>query len=321
MIRLGIVGCAEIAFRRFMPAVQNVEGIQAVAVAEEYDPSKLQMFKDTYGLETEMKFADLIERDDIDALYIPQPPALHYKWAKYALEHGKHVLVEKPSTLSLADTEDLVNTAKAKGLALHENYMFRYHAQIREIQSIIASGKLGEVRLIRASFGFPLRAQNDFRYNKALGGGALLDAGGYTAKLASVFLGDTVKVDAARLYSLPGYEVDMMGSASLSDENGLTCQVGFGMDCHYQCMLEVWGSKAKLSTNRIFTAPPGFEPVAVIESASGKEEVRLSADSHFEHSIERFVSAVNDETVREENYGEMVLQASLIEQIRQKNNS
>ncbi len=321
MIRLGIVGCAEIAFRRFMPAVQNVDGIRAVAVAEEYDPSKLQMFKDTYGLETETKFSDLIEREDIDALYIPQPPALHFKWAQYALEHGKHVLVEKPSTLSLADTETLVKTAAEKNLALHENYMFRYHAQIREIQSIIASGRLGEVRLIRASFGFPLRAQNDFRYNKALGGGALLDAGGYTVKLASVLLGDTVKVDAARLYSLPGYEVDMMGSASLSDENGLTCQVGFGMDCHYQCMLEVWGSKAKLSTNRIFTAPPGFEPVAVIEDASGRDEVHLSADSHFEHSIERFVSAVSDQAVREENYREMVLQASLIEQIRQKNNS
>ncbi|MBQ4375055.1 MAG: Gfo/Idh/MocA family oxidoreductase [Erysipelotrichales bacterium] len=319
MLRLGIIGCSEIAYRRFMPAVQNVDGIRVIAVAEEYAPAKLASFCADYHLEAETDFKHLIEREDIDALYIPQPPALHYKWAKYALEHGKHVLVEKPSTMCFADTKDLVDTAKKGGLALHENYMFQYHSQIRDIRNLIAEGKIGEVRLYRASFGFPMRAQNDFRYKKNLGGGALLDAGGYTVKLATKFLGETVRVDAARLYSLPGFEVDMMGSASLSNEDGVAFQVGFGMDCHYQCLLEVWGSKGKLTANRIFTAPPALEPVITIETAEGKEEIKLSADSHFEHSIERFAEACGDTKTREQNYREILLQASLIDQIRAKN--
>ncbi|HAW15559.1 MAG TPA: oxidoreductase, partial [Clostridiales bacterium] len=126
MIRLGIIGCAEIAFRRFMPAALAVEGLKVVAVAEEYAPAKLESFKNEYGLETMTSFQELIDREDIDALYIPQPPALHFKWAKAALEAGKHVLVEKPSTTSLEDSKALVDLAASKGLALHENYMFIY---------------------------------------------------------------------------------------------------------------------------------------------------------------------------------------------------
>ena len=316
MINLGILGCSEIAFRRFMPAVKNVEGIVVKAVAEEYDPNKLKTFSETYGLETADSFGELIDREDIDAVYVPQPPALHFKWAKYALEKGKHVLIEKPSTMEYKTSEELVKLAESKCLALHENYMFQYHSQIKDIQDLIESGRIGEVRLIRADFGFPMRMQNDFRYNATLGGGALLDAGGYTTKLATLLLGNSIKVDAASVNMMDGFEVDMYGSASFSNDEGTVCQIGFGMDCAYRCSLEVWGSKAKLFTNRIFTAPPEFEPVVQLESNAGTEEIKLSVDGHFEHSIEMFVKAVSDNSLRERLYGEILLQSKLIDEIR-----
>ena len=243
MHKLGILGCSEIAFNRFMPAAAKVEGLRAVCVAEEYDASKLKPFCERFDLEAECSFESILAREDIDCVYIPQPPALHYKWAMKALECGKHVLVEKPSTTSMADTKALLETATAKGLALHENYMFQYHAQIGAIRSLIESGEIGEVRMYRLSFGFPKRKDKDFRYNRALGGGALLDAGGYTLRLAAILLGDSVHVDTACLCSLEGYEVDMFGGAMLSNDDGLIAQIGFGMDCAYQCRLEVWGSR------------------------------------------------------------------------------
>ena len=126
-LRLGIIGCADIARRRFMPAVLGTKGIQAVAVAEEYDQRKLALFSEEYDLETVSGYEELINRQDIDAVYVPQPPAMHYQWAKLALQAGKHVLVEKPATVSAAQSEDLISIAAEKGLALHENYMFRYH--------------------------------------------------------------------------------------------------------------------------------------------------------------------------------------------------
>ena len=316
MIRIGILGCSEIAYRRFMPALQEVSDIQAVAVAEEYAPAKLDDFCKTYSIEGTNSFDQLLERDGIDAIYVPQPPALHFKWAMKALEAGKHVLVEKPSTPCFADSEKMVKTAQAKGLALHENYMFKYHSQIEEIKKLIASGELGELRLIRANFGFPMRAQNDFRYNKALGGGALLDAGGYTVKLATELLGPSIKVDSAQLNGKAGYEVDMYGSASLSNDDGMICQVGYGMDCQYMCSLEVWGSTGRLFTNRIFTAPVGYKPTVIIEKGTEKKELVLAEDSSFAHSIEAFKEEITNTEKRQAMYDEILLQAKLIDTIR-----
>ncbi len=316
MYNLGILGCSEIAYRRFMPAVSQVENIKVKAIAEEYDKSKLEPFCNEYGLECEANFESLINRKDIDAVYIPQPPALHYKWAKYALECKKHVLIEKPSTTKYNLTKELVNLAKNNNLALHENYMFQYHSQIDKIQSMIADGILGEVRLYKAAFGFPLRHKNDFRYSKALGGGALLDAGGYTIKLASILLGGTVKVDSSHLMNLDGYEVDMYGSATLSNDNGMVCQVGFGMDCHYQCNLEVWGSKGYLYANRIFTSPPDYKPSIEIWNTEGIQNFKLEPDSHFKKSIETFLAEISDINKREKMYKEILLQAELVESIR-----
>ena len=316
MIRLGITGCAEIAFRRFLPAASQVDGLEVVAVAEEYSPDKLQLFEKEFGLEGLKSFDELISRSDIDALYIPQPPALHYKWAKKALESGKHVLIEKPSTTSYSDSLDLVKTAESNGLALHENYMFTYHSQIGAIKKMLDDKVIGDIRQISAQFGFPMRAQNDFRYNKNLGGGALLDAGGYTLKLATLLLGNTIKVDSAHLNNLDGFEVDMYGNVTVSNDEGTVCFLGFGMDCGYRCSLEVWGSKGRLYTNRIFTAPDTVEPVVYIETADGTTEKKLEKDSHFKHSIEEFLSEISDPEKRSKMYEQILIQSKLVEDVR-----
>lgn len=315
-MRLGIIGCSEIAFRRFMPAVENIKDIKVVAVAEEYDSSKLEPFCQTYNIEGLNSFESLIRREDIDALYVPQPPALHYKWAKKALLEGKHVLLEKPSTTQYSDSEELVKIASEKGLALHENYMFQYHSQIQQIKDMVAGGIVGDVRNIRCDFGFPMREGNDFRYNKALGGGALLDAGGYTAKLATVLLGKTIQIDAATLNTLTGFEVDMYGSVQFSNDEGIVCQSSFGMDNGYRCGLEIWGSRGRVYTNRIFTAPEKFNPVICIETANGNEEITLDADMHFKKSIEEFIAETENSQKRKSMYDEILLQAKLINEIQ-----
>lgn len=318
MINLGIIGCAEIAFRRFIPASLQVSELKAVAVAEEYAPGKLEQFEETYGIEGYNSFDKILGDPSIDAVYIPQPPALHYKWAKKALEEGKHVLVEKPSTTSYEDTADLVKTAREKGLALHENYMFAYHLQIEQIKKMLDDKVIGDVRQISAQFGFPMREKNDFRYVKDLGGGALLDAGGYTLKLATILLGDSIKVDSAHLNYMDGFEVDMYGNVAVSNDEGTVCFLGFGMDCGYRCSLEVWGSKGRLYTNRIFTAPETLEPVVFIETAEGTSEKTLDKDMHFKHSIEKFVSEISSSEEREKMYDAMLLQAKLVDEVRAK---
>lgn len=340
-MRIGVICPSEIAIRRFMPALNKIPDLQYVGVGinsieERYgkniptqnvveqmllsERKKAEEFVDNYGGKIFDSYEDMVSSNEIEAVYIPLPPALHYKWAKKALKNGKHVLVEKPATIKDEDTIELIELAKKRKLAFHENYMFSFHNQLDAIDHIVASGEIGDVRLYRISFGFPKRANNDFRYNKALGGGALIDAGGYTIKYATRLLGDTAKICCANMNNIDGYEVDMYGSATMINANGVTAQLAFGMDNNYKCDLEIWGSKGCLTTHRVLTAPVDFIPKAIIRKGNEDTIINLPSDDSFGKSIEKFISCVKDEQVRNQNYAEIIMQAKLVEQFRNISN-
>ena len=252
-MKIGIMGASEIAFRRFLPALNKCSHVTYAGVASR-TPEKGIPFQESYGGCVYENYDALLADESVDAVYVPLPPALHYKWGKKVLEAGKHLLMEKPFTTNSHDTEQLLELAQKKGLIVHENFMFLYHSQLARIKEMICSGTLGDIRLYRMSFGFPMRGQGDFRYNRELGGGALLDCGCYTVRLALELLGDTTKVVHSKLIQPDGFEVDVYGNAVLENDTGEVAQVAFGMDNAYQCQLEVWGSKATLIAARVFTA-------------------------------------------------------------------
>ncbi|MBR0343406.1 MAG: Gfo/Idh/MocA family oxidoreductase [Oscillospiraceae bacterium] len=340
-IRIGITCPSEIANRRFLPAVTGMEDIEYVGVGvntaeERYGddlPSeetvkamlergmqKAESMKSSFGGRIFPSYESIVTSPEIDAIYIPLPPALHYRWAKMALEHGKHVLVEKPATISLEDTDDLIKTAEKKGLALHENYMFIYHKQLEAINDLVRSGEIGDVRLYRISFGFPMRAANDFRYSRAMGGGALLDAGGYTIRYASHLLGETAEVRCAVLNGIDTFEVDMYGSGALINSDGACAQIAFGMDNEYKCELEIWGSKGTFVTGRVLTAPAGFTPTGKLIKGGKETTVTLPEDDAFRNSIGRFCECITSDDKRRENYRTIEHQAELVRSFMQMAN-
>ena len=339
MIRIGIICPPEIAYRRFLPALQKAGNnfkFSAIAIAtplewfgdlnkvspedieeqQAHEQAKAQAFIDKYGGQVIIGYANLVTSDVIDAVYIPLPPALHYMWAKKALEAGKHVFVEKPSTINLTDTDELIQIANDKSLVLHENYMFIFHNQLNDLNDVIKSGEIGDIRLHRISFGFPLRQLNDFRYNKKLGGGALLDAGGYCIKYARYLLGDTAKVAFAQTNGIEGFEVDMYGSATIINEKGDVAQIAFGMDNDYRCDIEIWGSKGTITSNRILTAPVGFTPFYTIKKNQHMEIRKLSEDDAFLKSIKQFQVCLSSEKMRKENYRLLHEQEVLLKQFK-----
>lgn len=336
-MKIGVICPSEIAFRRFMPALKEIDalefvGIGVCSVDERFgdnmpdkatikeildcEREKAQSFIDNYGGKIFSSYENIVTSNEIDALYIPLPPALHYKWAKAALSNNKHVLVEKPATISLKDTEDLTKTADSNTLALHENYMFVFHEQLNALDNIISSGEIGDIRLYRISFGFPMRANNDFRYNKLLGGGALIDAGGYTLKYAERLLGNTARIKYAQLNGIDGFDVDIYGSAALVNDDGVTAQISFGMDNNYKCELEAWGSKGCLYTSRVLTAPVGFIPQVTIRKGNVDKNYDLPSDDAFKKSIEHFLGCISNEKIRKKSYSLICRQAKLVEEFR-----
>lgn len=336
-MKIAVLCPSEIALRRFMPALQQCgcfefAGIGMASPEEWFGPSlvkaspediavqqrkereKADVFVSQFGARRFDSYKTLLSNPQVDAVYIPLPPGLHFRWAEMALQAGKHVLVEKPATTSLADTRQLIALARDKQLALHENYMFVFHNQLDEIEKIIASGEIGSIRLIRISFGFPLRAANDFRYDKTLGGGALLDCGGYTIRYATRLLGKSARLVTAHSNGIDGFSVDMYGSATMINDAGVTAQLAFGMDNNYKCELEIWGSSGTLFTGRVLTAPAGFVPEVEIRRGNECETRRLPADDAFGKSLRHFKNCIEHAEVRFVQYGLIEKQADLIEQ-------
>lgn len=311
MIRIGILGAADIAKRRFLPALKDNKEYEFAGVAS--SSKDVSDIISDFGGRAYNSYDELLNDDSIDAVYIPLPPSFHFKWGKKALEANKHVYMEKPFTISYEDTRELVNLAEEKNLAIYENYGFTFNDQIRLIKELMSDGEsFGDLRLIRGYFGFPKRADSDFRYSAELGGGALLDCGGYTLKLARFFLGDDITLLAATKQMMPGHDVDGWGSVMVRSRDGVCAQLSFGMDNQYKCEAEFWGSIGTIHAGRIFTPPPSFVPKLTLTTSKGQEVFEAKNEDAFSHAQNAFVKCVNNQRDRDEEYFEILNQARIV---------
>ncbi len=295
--QLGVLGASNIAYKRFLPALLKSEDFSFAGIASR-SVDKCRPYIDSFGGKAYESYDELLNDPAIDCVYVPLPPALHAFWGEKVLNAGKHLLLEKPFTTSVEETERLLALAESKNLAVYENYAFLYHSQLAEIKKLVEEGRIGELHAIRTAFTFPFRGANDFRYNKALGGGALLDCGGYPMLLSAELLGPGAEIAWSSLRCSEEFDLDIGGSVVLRNGEGLSSQVLFGMDDSYSCELELCGSKGRLYTNRIFTAPPDFVPTVELNVEGVKTTLRLEPDDQFLRSIEAFAVQIREPSAR-----------------------
>ena len=315
-MKIAILGAANIAFQRFLPALEKFPSLEYAGVASRM-PEKAKRFEDAFGGVTYPSYEAVLNDPAIEAVYLPLPPALHAMWGERALAAGKHVLMEKPFTSLLTDTKKLLGMAEERRLAIYENYMFLHHSQLAKIREFVSDGELGELRLYRISFGIPRRDSSDFRYQKALGGGALLDCGGYPLRLARELLGSSARVVQAELQTPAGEEVDIFGNAVVQNDDGMCAQISFGIDNAYQCRLEIWGSKGTLIAPRVFTAGAGVKPRIILQSSMDEKKFVLAEDDHFLHSIEAFFNLIGDPKHQKKQRDAILHQAELVDAVKQ----
>ena len=314
VIRIGVLGCAKIADRSIIPTIQSMDEFELVAVASR-TLAKAKKYAKKFNCEAIEGYQDLVERDDIDALYIPLPIGLHHEWVVRSLENEKHVLCEKSLAINYESALKMVESARANAKVLMENFMFVHHSQHKFVLDQLKNGEIGEIRCFRSSFGFPPFPKNNIRYIKALGGGALLDAGTYTLKASQFILQEELRVKAAHLTIDPAGDVDLFGGALLTSKSGIITEIAFGFDNYYQCNYEVWGSKGKITSERAFTAGPGIRPRVIIEKQDEKHEFILPEDNHFINIFTHFYNSIVLKKL-ENNYEELLTQAKLLSETR-----
>ena len=317
-IKIGILGCANIAKRFLIPAIKNHNSFELSGIASRSSDMAIS-FADNFQTKAFYDYESLV-KSNLDAVYIPLPNGLHYKWIKEALNHNLHVLVEKSLACNFDQITELNKLAKSKDLVLIENFQFRFHKQLKLIHEKINEGCIGEMQIVRSSFGFPpFEDKNNIRYQKNLGGGALFDAGAYTIKIAQIFLGNDIYVDSASLVEPPECEVDISGSGFIKQKNGsTTAQIGFGFNNFYQNSLEIWGTQGRLLADRIFTAGPGVEPSVLIETKNGVETITSLQDNHFKNMLDYFYDLIKTRVNRNSEYADNLNQGRLLKEFYEK---
>ncbi|PKW18365.1 Gfo/Idh/MocA family protein [Saccharopolyspora spinosa] len=321
-VRIGVLGCASFAWRRMLPAMCDVAETEVVAVASR-DPAKAERFAARFECEAVLGYQRLLERPDIDAVYVPLPPGMHAEWIGKALEADKHVLAEKPLTTTASDTARLVGLARRKNLLLRENYLFLHHGRHDVVRDLLQSGEIGELREFTAVFGIPPLPDTDIRYRTELGGGALLDIGVYPARAARHFLLGPLTVLGASSHEAQESGVDLSGSVLLQSEGGTVAHLGYGFVHHYRSAYELWGSRGRIVVDRAFTPPAEWQAVIRIERKGVVDELSLPAEDQVRKAVTAFArdiragTGVDDPAVAGDSGESMIQQAALVEAIGQ----
>lgn len=310
----GVLGCAAIATKRVLPAVNTTSGVELVAVASrEY--AKAERLAGVFGGRAVADYDAVLDAPDVDIVYVPLPSGIRAEWIERALLAGKHVLAEKPLTPGHDETARLVGLAKERELVLRENYMFLHHSQHAHVRRLLDSGAIGELRLFSSTFAIPPRPPGDIRYRRDLGGGALLDVGGYPIRAAQMFLGSELTVAGAAVRYDGVHEVDVGGAALLTRHDGVLGQVSFGLDHMYTSNYHLLGSEGRISVEHVFTPPAGSRPAIRLERQDHYERTSIDPDDQFANAVAAFVAAV-----REGRGGEsdetIVTQAKLVDNVR-----
>lgn len=253
MKRFLLVGCSNIARQRILPALAGLGA--AVEVASESGigaalPRRVEKTWDDYGRALRQTTASFV--------YVSTANHRHAEVVQMALEYGRHTIVDKPAFLDLTDARRLAALAESRGVLLAEANVYGSHPQIAAIREIFSNAGIEPSR-IAALFSFPPLPQDNFRYDPARGGGALLDLGPYAVTPGRLLFGAEPEHVSCRILSRSGV-VETAYSVQMVYSKGRSMIGHYGFDTGYVNRLDVLGEHTTVSLDRAFTTPPDKVP-------------------------------------------------------------
>jgi predicted dehydrogenase len=257
-VKWGVLGAASIAVRKVIPGMQAGEWSDVVAIASrdlakgEAAAQKLGIAK-VYG-----SYEELLADSEIEAVYIPLPNHLHVPWSIKAAEAGKHVLCEKPLSLSVAEAKSLLAVRDRAGVKIGEAFMVKTHPQWLRTRELVRSGRIGELKAIMGAFSYFNRDVANVRNVVEWGGGGIMDIGCYPIVTSRFIFGEEPTRVAALIERDPEFKTDRLASAILEFPSGQATFVCSTQMVPYQRM-QFLGTKGRIEIEIPFNAPPDGE--------------------------------------------------------------
>ena len=254
-VKWGVLGVANIATEKVIPAMQMSELCDIAAIASR-DLAKARAAAEGLGIERAYgSYEDLLADPAIEAVYNPLPNELHVPWTLRALAAGKHVLCEKPIALDANEARQLIDARERSGRLVAEAFMVRCHPQWRRARELVQTGAIGAASAIQTFFSYRLLDPDNVR-NRPPGGGGLYDIGCYAVLTARYIFGAEPSRVVASLDRDAQFGTDRLVSAIVEFPNGrhLTFSVATQLSAHQRVTIVGDGGRIEIAIP--FNAPP-----------------------------------------------------------------
>ena len=286
-IRIGIIGCSNIARSSVIPAIKKSENAELAFIGSRSE-EKAKNYSDEFNCKKFGSYVDVIQDENVDAVYISTPISTHEEWIIKSANAGKHILCEKSSVHSFPSAKKTIQICNDNDVRLMEGFMFRFHPSHKRVKELIKNGNLGQISLFNSRYGFPPISKNNIRYKKSLGGGILNDAGCYPI-CASRILFDSEPIGiSCEQFIDEKTDVDTKVSLYMKFSNSRISQSFIGYDMSYQSLYSLWGSEGYLQLSRAYNVPEDMDVSLVVDSNTIKEEILVESVNHFQIMIDSF---------------------------------
>jgi predicted dehydrogenase len=291
MLRVGIIGAARVAtYAMIAPARENPR-VAVTAVAAR-DPARGRHYAETQGIDRlHDSYTALAADPAVDLVYVATPPRFHLEHARLAIAAGKPVLVEKPFTMNAPEAAALLDEASAAGVPVFE----AMHARHRGVWGLIRKllPKIGALQTLDAVFDIAVStADDEFRWQDSLGGGALMDLGVYPLTWVRAVAGEPLVVEAATMRRLRG--ADAAFSARLALPGGVVATVAADMTAPRRTELTITGSEGRIVLENAMAQMAG--QTLVVETPAGRIAHPLDGPSTFAAQLAAVVATLLDGT-------------------------
>ena len=278
-VRWGIIGAtARVATQAVIPAICESERAELVAVASRSLGSARDVAGEcgTAGVTAYGDYDSLLADGRVEVIYIPLPNNLHVGWAVEAMNNGKHVLCEKPLTLSAAEAREMAQCAEDNGVLLSEAFMYWYHPLQQDVWARVKAGEIGTVSSVHADFSFVQNAPEDYRRDPSMGGGALLDVGCYGVHVARQAFGREPVTASAAWTVDPDTKVDTSARATLDFGGAGRAEISCAFGTEFRASCKIMGTAGTIAVSKFFGTGRPAEGEYVMTRLTGTPETRTA---------------------------------------------